>query len=409
MNIPGTSYPEQFIYWCFKSIYEDTVNRARVLKNRYIGGLELDILIPSERVAIEYSPTRYHKWSVNGGLRDKDKIDVCKEFNVRLINIIEDTYGEYEYYESDNLFIYREDRKRSIEKLIHIVDTILKSLKHSIDEINIEEIKNKAHEYATRRVQDDRYIFNVFPELESEFSSANKIDKLTISFSSHVVVKWQCKKCGYGSNGEWETKVGCRTSYKTSCPKCGWNIFYNKYVKQYPNKLIAGDDFYSNYKNIVDTEWNFNENDKLGVKPYAINKKSHTSVYWICEKCGYGLNGEWKAAIKNRVEQYQGCPKCGWNIWKNDYNKLKKYNYKHNSIIEKHPSLAKEFNKTLNTIDITEVSCGMSKNKIYWTCINCGYGKDGEWLETPNKRTYYVSGCPKCKYNWYWEELRNGY
>lgn len=102
----------------------------------------------------------------------------------------------------------------------------------------------------------------------------------------------------------------------------------------------------------------------------------------------------------------QGCPKCGWNIFKNKYNNLKKYNYLTKNLENTHPELAKELNTKLTGKQASEISPGYS-SKVFWTCIECGYGENGEWAVKPNSRTYCKSGCPRCKANWFRREQQN--
>lgn len=140
----GTSYPEQFIYHSLKQIYPSAENRCKVLKSpQNQHGVEFDIGIPEIPLCIEYSPTRWHEGKEE---RDQYKKDLCQKANVRLIQIIEDSYDELKHIKSDDYICFKMDENKKDEILEIIVDHILKSLGHSISEIDVELVKQKAYE-----------------------------------------------------------------------------------------------------------------------------------------------------------------------------------------------------------------------------------------------------------------------
>lgn len=47
------------------------------------------------------------------------------------------------------------------------------------------------------------------------------------------------------------------------------------------------------------------------------------------------------------------------------------------SLLVSYPELAKEYNISLNLIDIRSVPAH-SKFEVFWTCNKCGYGANGE-------------------------------
>lgn len=68
----------------------------------------------------------------------------------------------------------------------------------------------------------------VYPELAKEYHSTLNSKPVTeISATWHRKVYWQCTKCGYGQNGEWQAAPGRRQSkgYETGCPKCKYKWF----------------------------------------------------------------------------------------------------------------------------------------------------------------------------------------
>ena len=52
-------------------------------------------------------------------------------------------------------------------------------------------------------------------------------------------------------------------------------------------------------------EWDYDENEKIGISPYNISKGSNLKVNWICEK-----GHRYKASISIKTSQHTGCPYC---------------------------------------------------------------------------------------------------
>ena len=140
----GTSYPEQFIYHSLKQIYPSAENRCRVLKSpQNPQGIEFDVGVPEIQLCIEYSPTYWHEGREE---RDQYKKDICQKANVRLIQIVEDSYDELPFRMEADYICFKMDENKKDEILTKIVDCILKSLGHSISKIDIERVKQEAYE-----------------------------------------------------------------------------------------------------------------------------------------------------------------------------------------------------------------------------------------------------------------------
>ena len=72
---------------------------------------------------------------------------------------------------------------------------------------------------------------------------------------------------------------------------------------------------------------------------------------------------------------------------------------KHNSLLEKYPQIAIEFDLVKNkplTPDNIDYGSGI---KCHWICSKCGY----EYESTPNQRTQNGSGCPSCAHIVAWK------
>lgn len=398
----STSYPEQFIYWALKQIYPRTESRCKVLKspeNPY--GIEFDIGVPDIPLCIEYSPTYWH---TNRHEADLQKIEVCKKYNVRLIQIMEDSYNQLTEVYDDDLIIVNMQADYRENILINIVDFILKSLGHSISEIDLETVKKNAWEYSHGKLNIEKAIITTHPELAKEFHPTLNGDRTpeTISHGSRVEIYWQCIKCGYGSNGEWKSVPLHRSTRATSCPCCNYNFHDMDYRQSGGYGAITGINDIQTLHPRLALEWHPTLNDTT---PDKVKPGSYIHRYWQCTKCDYGIIGEWYVRPSSRcnANQKSGCPNCKYN-WFDDtvhrnYNAVAKQG--ENDLVSIYPELAKEWNTELNSRDIREISF-RSHDKAYWTCTQCGYGANGEWVATVNRRTAkgYETGCPKCRYFW---------
>lgn len=225
-NHNSTSYPEQFIYWSLKQLYPNTENRCRVLKSpENPQGIEFDIGIPEIPLCIEYSPTRWHNESQE---RDNYKKELCKKANIRLIQIIVDSYDELEHCIKDDYICFKMIYSEQDEILVYIVDHILKSLGHSISEIDLELVKKNAWEYSRGKIEYEKSLASIHPKLAEEWHpTLNAISSDEVKSGSNTKIYWQCTKCKHGKDGEWQAPPNRRTAkgYETGCPKCGYNWY----------------------------------------------------------------------------------------------------------------------------------------------------------------------------------------
>ncbi len=227
-NERSTSYAEQFIYWSLKQIFTNTENRCKVLRSpQNPQGVEFDIGISEIPLCIEYSPTYWHEGREE---RDQYKKDLCEQCGVRLIQIIEDSYDILDSQMKPNYICFKMNEKYKDEILIKIVDHILKTLGHSISEINIDVVKKNAWDYSKGKIEYEKSLAGVYPELAKEWHPAlnDNLKPDEIKCGSNKIVYWQCPKCKYGADGEWQAMVYHRTHGKTGCTKCGHNWYKAK-------------------------------------------------------------------------------------------------------------------------------------------------------------------------------------
>lgn len=229
-SVTGTSYPEQFIYFSIKQMFEDTMSREKMF-----GGYEYDIVIPSKKVCVEYNGCYYHKWSSD---RDKLKSDLCKENGYRLITIDDDSaYKNSDVvYEGDNIkFFYAS--KTGDEQIKEIIKYIVDILKMNYEYIDFGLVKYNTDNMMYKPLENS--VLHQYPEIEKEFDTDinDGLDLRYFTYGSYKRVKWKCCKCSY----IWSLEIYTRVNRKGSCPKCHYNIFSNEYVKKCTSKKVVDD------------------------------------------------------------------------------------------------------------------------------------------------------------------------
>lgn len=133
------------------------------------------------------------------------------------------------------------------------------------------------------------------PELLKEWDY-EKNDKIGItpfdvSHGSTKKVWWRCE------NGhEYQTSIAQRTGKKSGCAICANQQLlkgYNDFATRYP---------------VLMKEWDYEENDKKGIRPDEIVKGGKVKISWKCEK-----GHKWETRIADRIRSnnaYNRCPIC---------------------------------------------------------------------------------------------------
>ncbi len=272
-----TSFPEKAIAYYVKKIFKDALENYR---DDFLGKAELDIFIPSKKIAIEYDGARWHKNVTNDILKDK----ICLENNIQLYRIRENGCPVYV----------------STAEIISVIPKNDLELENAIKSLFIK-INNKYNFNINVEVNiqnDTNLILQNVKTKEKEKSIANSplinewnwnknkgIDPAVIPAFSNKKFWWICK------NGhEWLATAGHRSNGR-NCPYC------------VGNKLLKGfNDLESQYPQLI-KEWDFSKND---IKPNEVTARNTKKVWWICSKCGHS----WQTAIYVRTGMNCGCPEC---------------------------------------------------------------------------------------------------
>lgn len=261
-----TSFNEQAIYFYVKKFFLDAINNDRHL------GLELDIYIPSIKLAIEYDGEFSHGPKTPNSLeKDLKKNKLCAENGIKLIRIRE--LGSYEMESDENLEIYWINKNKRAEFkaiLVQILETFI------YDEIDIDlkrdeqdiiiQYKNKIKENSLAAKA---------PHLLKEFDyEKNKMKPETIPYGSKIPIGWICPVCGY----HYPASPQHRTDEKrpTGCPVCngsevvpGYNDFETWCKK-------------NGYTKFLD-DWDYSKNKKLPSETHQFAKNDN---FFICHECG---------------------------------------------------------------------------------------------------------------------------
>ena len=334
-----TSFAEQTIFFYLKNFFPEAVNRDRSF------GKELDIYIPSIRVAIEYDGSYYHKKTK----KDEQKNDWCQKHDISLIRIRE---RECPVLVGCEIIIRNDNDDKSLEDAIIALMNLL-----NIQDVVIDIDRDRQSIYNAYIMQEkEQSLLAINPELAKEWHST-KNGNLTpdmVTAGSQKRVWWQC------SNGhEWQAVINSRSS-GSGCPYCAGK----KVLKDFNDLATINPQLAS--------EWHPTKND--GLTPETVTTNSGKKVWWQCSK-----GHEWQSTIDNRSKG-KGCPYCAGQITAKGESDLVTVN----------PKLASEWHPTKNGELAPDCVTTYSNKKVWWLG-KCGH----EWDATINHRSN-GRGCPYC-------------
>lgn len=270
-----TSFPEQAILYYLKKYYSNVIN-----SNKKEIGMELDIYLPNERIAIEYDGKNWHnKQSI-----EQKKNLLCLKNNIKLIRIREKGLDIY-----DNcICIVRKDN-RSTEDLSNTIIELFKILNIDTTDINID--KDEQAIYSSYiETRKNKNLLKTYPIIAEDwdYDKNGELEPTMVAPSSNKKVWWKCPN-GHPS---YNMSIQDRTNQKCGCPVCSGK------------KVIKGfNDLKTNYPLIVN-EWDYDKNDIL---PDEVSSHSDKRVWWKCKVCG----NSWQTKIDTRTRSNSGCPICG--------------------------------------------------------------------------------------------------
>ncbi|MCR5238234.1 MAG: hypothetical protein K6E34_13640 [Lachnospiraceae bacterium] len=274
----GTSFMEQLIYLACCSVFgEDKVHS----RDRKTIGMELDIVIPDYKIAIEPGNWFLHEKSFS---RDSKKRVLCSEKGYRLITVY-DKYPMNEPPFDTDCYVFTEDLNIADHVLIrNLIVKIIKSITVPIDSnfFDWDVLEKQAYENAKAKTHEDFVV-----EMKKTMPSIEIVGKY-VNANRRVEVK--CKICGFTWNA-----VPANISRGDGCRKCGAKVRGEK-------KRKKQEDFENELKNLIPS-----------VKVIGTYISRHKPIKVQCLKCGTVWEptpGSLLRRDRNMASENNGCPLC---------------------------------------------------------------------------------------------------
>ena len=288
------SMPEHALFYYLNKIFPDIKQACRLecMENK-----ELDIFIPSIRLAVEYDGSWFH----SNIERDIKKYELCKKNGIRLINIREEKCPELPGYMETIIRI-----NNTNESLNDVIRTLIKQigLEYVINSDIVVDVDKDQSEILSMYIthEKDNSLATQFPEIAAEwdYEKNDGINPKMFTPGSNRRVFWKCSKCGH----RWKTGINSRTG-GTGCPACSRKTGSAKKASDGPDRLLKN--------NALIEEYDFTKNN-YDLDTLRIG--SHKIAWWKCSNCGC----EWQADIHVRARGGHKCPNCKA---KHDVNTIK--------------------------------------------------------------------------------------
>ena len=332
-----SSFPEQALYFYVKKAFPDAINRDR---NVLGDGTELDVYVPSIRMAVEYDGSKWHGDDKLG--RERRKYLLCKEKGISLIRIKENRNHWQDDLGISDYIVRCIPGRKDFYYLTVAVMTVL-DIMGDIDFAELFSTSNypkfptqfptfgldSSDPFPALTFDSGILLNNVFPTpvlvptLKTDVDVAR--DRLAIletyygEIDGHnletvypeIAKEWHPEKNGrlkpnmfspaccdkvwwLCPNGHsYQAAVSERTRRNGGCPYC-----YGRYA------LTGENDFATVHPELLE-EWDWEANRKAGLDPHKLKPMSDAVAHWICSKCGR----KWTARIKTRSKGH-GCWVC---------------------------------------------------------------------------------------------------
>ena len=335
-----TSFPEYAIVYYLKKYGLEVIHSFREK------GYELDVYIPSKKIAIEYDGYLWHK---NKMKQELEKNYKCAKDGIKLYRIRE---GLPLLNDSSIDYVVQ----RNQENLSKILKLLLSEITETIVEIDLKRDAIAIENLREFTEKENSLLFSN-PEMAKEwnFERNGHLKPEHFAANSNKKVWWKCSQ-----GHEWQATIADRNCGK-GCPYCAGQ------------KVIIGENDLQTINPSLVKEWNYEKN--IGLMPTDVMPNSSQKVWWKCSQ-----RHEWQARIADR-NQGRGCPYCAGKKVLKGFNDLQTVN----------PTIAKQWdykkNNKLTPADVTP----NSHIKVWWKC-----SQGHEWQATIAHRNR-GSGCPVCK------------
>lgn len=235
-----TSFAEQAVFYYVKKLFPDAINRYKEIFGK---GMELDIFIPSIRVAIEYDGEAWHRPEKRA--REKKKYQICKKNGIKLIRLVEKMRQEEIVYADEGISILDGPMyepkylQKVIRMLIDKLDPDSNPLTrknyfhfHSDIDINIKRDEPEIRKYMTviKGSMAEKY-----PELvqEWDYEANGDLTPDKVKPGTSIRIHWICPDCGKKYTSTGYARTG---ETRTGCPACG--IKKNAQLRCHPVAML---------------------------------------------------------------------------------------------------------------------------------------------------------------------------
>lgn len=266
----GTSHIEMRIFSEVKWLFPDAENRAKVC------GVEVDVWVPSERLAIEVDGYHWHK---DKPKQDNRKDAVLLKGGVRIIRLREvplkvggDHYVRYERLEK-----HLDICKRLVGVLSKVIGRRLSYGCLENEGLFLKMLSDSSPD------GDGNKLFMVRPDIRGQWSDKNgKLGFDDVTKGSNRKVWWKC------DNGhEWESTPNSRSNGR-NCPYCSGRR---------PSEGHNLKDLFPEVARQL--------HSRNGVDAKNVSFGSARKMWWRCDK-----GHEWIASVNARTNVGTGCPHC---------------------------------------------------------------------------------------------------
>lgn len=314
-----TSFPEYALVYYLRRCDLDVIHTYNEQ------GYELDIYIPSLKIAIEYDGYYWHK---NSGKKDLEKNRRCQSDGITLYRIRE---GLLPLNDSSIDYVIERNQK----DLPKVIETVISNITGTGIEVNL---NGDAIDIEGMRELSEKTssISCINPEVAKEWNYEKNGSLMPDSFTanSNKMVWWKCSQ-----GHEWQSRINNRNKGK-GCPYCS-----GRYA-------VKGENDLQTVNPALAKEWNQEKNS--GLTPADVMINSHKKVWWKCSK-----DHEWQAEVAQR-SRGRGCPYCAGRYVIKGENDLQTVN----------PNLAKEWNYEKNDGLTPADVMPSSHKKVWWKCCN---------------------------------------
>jgi len=335
----STSFPEYALVYYLKQSSLDVIHSYKEQ------GYELDVYIPSKKIAIEYDGQYWHE---NKTEKDLEKNQKCVKDGIKLYRIRE---GLSSLNDSSVDYVVQENQKdlaKTLQELLKEIVGISIEVDLERDNIVIENLREHTEKEGSLLLSN--------PQIAHEWNFGKNGNLMPENFfaNSQKKVWWKCRK-----GHEWEASIASRNN-GNGCPYCS-----GLYVTKGENDLET-------VNPTLAKEWNYEKNGDL--TPTDVMPNSGKKVWWKCQK-----GHEWQTTIIAR-NQGTNCPYCSGKKVLQGYNDLQSVN----------SAVVKEWNYEKNNGLTPADVMPNSNKKVWWKC-----SRGHEWQARVADRNK-GSRCPIC-------------